>query len=564
MFLIGRYPWVMDHSIDKNNNNGLHLASVEGKMDTVVYLIDNLEMDPIIEGQYGRNCFLKACYGGHIEIVKYLAGRYPELNNSVDENNDNGLHLAAWQGKMDIVVFLIDHLGMDPTVEGIYGRNCFLKACYGEDIEIVNYLAGKYPELKNSVDENNDNGLHLAAWQGKMDIVVFLIDRLGMNPIIEGQYGQNCFLKACYGGHIEIVKYLAGRYPELKHSVDENNDNGLHLAVWQGKIDIVVFLIDELGMDPTFEGIYGRNGFLMACYGGHIGIVKYLAGKHPKLKNTVDEDKNNCLHLAAKKGDMQTVVFLIDELGMDPTVEGIDGRNCFIWACYSGIIETVKYLVGRYPKLKYTVDEDNNNGLHWAVLKGKLDTVVYLIDELGMDPTVEGIYGRNCFLMACYGGHIEIVKYLAGKYPKLKNTVDGDKNNGLHLAAWLGETDTVVYLIEELGMDPAVEGQYGQNGYLTSCSFGHIGVVKYLAERYSKLINTVDGYKNNGLHLAAKKGDMQTVVFLIDELGMAPTVEGINGRNCFIWACYSGIIETVKYLVGRYQSRQRQLLIVTI
>ena len=112
MFLIGRYPWVIDHSIDENSNNGLHLASLESRMDTVVYLIDNLEMDPAVKGQHGRNTFLLACYAGNIKIVKYLAERYPQLINSVDENNNNGLHLAVWQDKMDTVEYLIEELGM--------------------------------------------------------------------------------------------------------------------------------------------------------------------------------------------------------------------------------------------------------------------------------------------------------------------------------------------------------------------------------------------------------------------------------------------------------------------
>ena len=80
-----------------------------------------------------------------------------------------------------------------------------------------------------------------------------------------------------------------------------------------------------------------------------------------------------------------------------------------------------------------------------------------MIDELGMDPAVKGEYGRNIFLHACYYGHIEIVKYLAEKYPKLLASVDESNNTGLQLASRQRKNDTVLYLIDELGMDSANE-----------------------------------------------------------------------------------------------------------
>ena len=142
-----------------------------------MYLIEELEMDPAVEGMNGRNVFLHACYSGkidydtftryfwacydeNIEIVKYLAEKYPNLINSVDDFNDTGLHIAVRFGKMDTLVCLIEELEMDPAVEGEDGRNVFLTACYSGNIEMVKYLAGKFPDLINSVDEFNHNGLN--------------------------------------------------------------------------------------------------------------------------------------------------------------------------------------------------------------------------------------------------------------------------------------------------------------------------------------------------------------------------------------------------------------------
>ena len=74
-------------------------------------------------------------------MVKYLAEKYPRLINSVDSSNDNGLHVAAREGNIDTVVYLIEELEMDPTVKDQGGQNVFLYACYSGNIEMVNYLA---------------------------------------------------------------------------------------------------------------------------------------------------------------------------------------------------------------------------------------------------------------------------------------------------------------------------------------------------------------------------------------------------------------------------------------
>ena len=164
----------------------------------------------------------------------------------------------------------------------------------------------------------------------------------------------------------------------------------------------------------------------------------------------------------------------------------------FLFACQSGNLNAVQYLIKLNGNLAESVDNFGDNGVGKAALQGKIDTVVFLIEELGIDPAVKGRYGRNSFLYACYGGNIETVKYLAEKYPKLINSVDDDNESGLHLAAWIGKTDTLVYLIEELGLDPAVKGWYERNSFLYACYSGNIEIVKYLAEKYPKLINSVD------------------------------------------------------------------------
>ena len=86
------------------------------------------------------------CSHGSSDVVEYLATKHPELINIVDENNDNGLHLASWRGNLETVMYLIETLKMDPVVKGNSGRNSFLHACYYEKLKIVKYLGTKHSD----------------------------------------------------------------------------------------------------------------------------------------------------------------------------------------------------------------------------------------------------------------------------------------------------------------------------------------------------------------------------------------------------------------------------------
>ena len=375
----------------------------------------------------------------------YLAAKYPKLIDSVDKYNNNGLHLAILQGHLNTVVFLIEDLDMDPEIRGKLERNGFVQACSAGKFQIVNYLADNYRKLIDSFDKYNDTGLHLAAKHGSMKIVLFLIKEQGSDPTVEGKLKRNAFLQACSGGNIEIVKYLAKRYRKLIDSVDEYNDNGLHLASLQCQMDTVVFLIETLKMDPAAKGYKGRNSYMKACEGGNTEIVKYLATKYPTITESVDKNKDNGLHMAAMAGKMDTVVFLIEKLNMYPAAKGHWGRNSFIRACEGGNTEIVKYLAENYPTMIESVDGCRNNGLHLATTAGKMDTVLFLIEILNMDPSVKDHYRRNSFLKACEFGYTEIVMYLAKKYPTMINSVDKKNNNGLRLAAEAGTVASILY-----------------------------------------------------------------------------------------------------------------------
>jgi ankyrin repeat protein len=86
-----------------------------------------------------------------------------------------------------------------------------------------------------------NTALHLAAFEGKQDVVVFLLDR-GIDPNIQANDGITPLIAACRKGHLNIAKTLIskGANPNL---ADEAGITPLMAAAYSDNYDLVRFLL---------------------------------------------------------------------------------------------------------------------------------------------------------------------------------------------------------------------------------------------------------------------------------------------------------------------------------
>ena len=62
----------------------------------------------------------------------------------------------------------------------------------------------------------------------------------------------------------------------------------------------------------------GRNALHVAALGGYGHTIRHLAPMMPSLINSTDNDGFNMLHIAAKKGHVDVVELVIDQLHFSP------------------------------------------------------------------------------------------------------------------------------------------------------------------------------------------------------------------------------------------------------
>jgi ankyrin repeat protein len=101
----------MPDSVDERGFNGLHLAAMNGWLDTTLFLISK-GFPVSAKSKLAQMTPLHlACIHGHLEIVKILIDCKSDLG-SIDDQRKTPLHHASQRGHADIASYLID-IGAD-------------------------------------------------------------------------------------------------------------------------------------------------------------------------------------------------------------------------------------------------------------------------------------------------------------------------------------------------------------------------------------------------------------------------------------------------------------------
>ena len=102
-----------DYNIDGVNT--LSLAVFYRDMGIIRYLLDNINDESVLlhGDEDGWNAFAYACAVGTVDIIKALMQKYPDFVNWENSYGANGLHMAALQGNIPVLDYLVNDLKMD-------------------------------------------------------------------------------------------------------------------------------------------------------------------------------------------------------------------------------------------------------------------------------------------------------------------------------------------------------------------------------------------------------------------------------------------------------------------
>lgn len=179
-----------------------------------------------------------------------------------------------------LVILSISMISCESNEDRKYGS--IFQAIKSNDLQAVKDYVRKNTDIINAEDSENGSPLHLAAYRGHLDIVIFLIEK---NADINKKDKEGCtsLHHAVRNNQIEIIKFLISKGADL---------NATNLD----------------GKTPICEAVHHSNKFKR---GALTETAKYLISKGAKV-NVRYESGFTPLHYACLRGDLEMVKLFVN------------------------------------------------------------------------------------------------------------------------------------------------------------------------------------------------------------------------------------------------------------
>jgi len=314
---------LLKHGADVNKamndlSTPIYIASQNGYAE-IVSILNEHGADTDAQMNDGTTPLYIACQNGQEEVVGVLLN----CNAALDLADNSGvtpLWIAAQNGHSQIVEHLVK-AGADIDRARTNGDTALVRACDNGHGDVVQALVAGNADV-NIRSKNGKTALHYASWRGDLGIINLLIKH-GAELDVQDASGFTPLAKACNYGWLNVVKLLLsqGADPKLP---GWNENNGLHLAAWNGFDEVVEVLLQQnsnddgsaastasaMCVDLDQQNVFGWTALHLAACVGHDPVVGRLL-KHGALDRTPNSDGNTPLHLAAQEGHLGVVKNLL-------------------------------------------------------------------------------------------------------------------------------------------------------------------------------------------------------------------------------------------------------------
>jgi ankyrin repeat protein len=124
-----------------------------------------------------------------------------------------------------------------------------LTAIRGDQLSQVETIIVRFPALVNKTQNDGATPLHIAAYQGHLAIVKYLVQK-GANINQATPHGATPLSVAAQQGHLAIVKYLVQKGANINQAMT-NGATPLSVAAENGHLDVVKYLVQNGAFTST-------------------------------------------------------------------------------------------------------------------------------------------------------------------------------------------------------------------------------------------------------------------------------------------------------------------------
>ncbi|XP_031162050.1 ankyrin repeat domain-containing protein 16 [Sander lucioperca] len=280
-----------------------------------------------------------------------------------------------------------------------------------------------------------------------------------------------------------------------------SGDTLLHYAARKGHLDIVEYLIKQVGMDVEVYNNDYKRPLHEAASMSHQACVSYLLREGAKVDGLKKADWTP-LMMACTRRNLAVIQELLCH-GADPALRNKDGWNSFHIACREGDPLVIQHMLLVAPDVWKTESKTRRTPLHTAAMHGCEEVVRILLERCGYTPDSADSCGVTAFMDAVRNGHISVARLLLEKHQASPTAADILGAQAVHQVAVTGQEEALRYLVRDLNVD---------------------------------VNHRATGIQLTALHYAAKEGHTSTIKTLL-ELGADLHVRDKKGRTALHMAC---------------------------
>ncbi|XP_077357024.1 ankyrin repeat domain-containing protein 16 [Festucalex cinctus] len=280
-----------------------------------------------------------------------------------------------------------------------------------------------------------------------------------------------------------------------------SRDTLVHYAARHGHLNILDYLIKEVGTDVEVYNNDYKRPLHEAASMGHLACVSYLLQRGAKVDSLKKADWTP-LMMACTRRNLDVIRELI-EFSANPLLKNKDGWNAFHIACREGDPLVVRYLLDVTPDVWRSESKTRRTPLHTAAMHGCEEVVGILLERCDYTPNDKDSCGVTPFMDAVRNGHISLARLLLEKHQASPTTADILGVQPVHQVAVTGQEEALRFLVRELHVDV---NQKATGLQLTSLHYaakeGHVSTIKTLLDLGADL-HVRDKKGRTALHMAS-------------------------------------------------------------
>ncbi|XP_056017812.1 ankyrin repeat domain-containing protein 17-like isoform X4 [Ostrea edulis] len=478
----------------------------------------------------------EACSDGDVPTVRKLLHEGGSVHETTEEG-ESLLSLACSAGYYELAQVL---LAMKANVEdrGIKG-DCtpLMEAASGGYVDIVKLLIAHDADV-NAQSSAGNTPLHYAACGGFEDVVQELIEA-GANVEQHNENGHTPLMESASAGHVGVARILLAAGAGINTHSNEFKESALTLACYKGHLEMVKFLL-EAGADQEHKTDEMHTALMEASMDGHVEVARLLLDSGAQVNMPADSFESP-LTLAACGGHVDLAALLI-ERGANLEEVNDEGYTPLMEAAREGHEEMVGLLLANGAYINAQTEETQETGLTLACCGGFLEVADFLIKaganiELGCStPLME----------AAQEGHLDLVRYLLKAGANVHATT-GTGDTALTYACENGHTDVAEALLEH-GAELEHESEGGRTPLMKAARAGYLCTVQFLISKGADVNRATSTNDHTVLSLACAGGHLAVVELLLAH-GADPAHKLKDGSTMIIEAAKGGHTQVVKLLL---------------